>query len=88
MNDWTLKSANTIGDRCELVFARTITGPDGQDLEETATIWHERTSFGGSLQTVANWKANIKREVAVELASLNAAKQLPPRVDITADVAP
>lgn len=88
MTDWTLKSAHTIGDRCRIILARTETGPDGTGIEETRTVWHDRTSFNSQLQTLANWKANIKREIGSMLAGLNAAGQQPAPKDITAEVSP
>ena len=58
---WSIKSAHTIGDRCDIVLSRLATGPDGVVTEETQTNKHFRTSFGGGKQTLAQWKANIKR---------------------------
>ena len=70
---WSLKSAHTVGDRCDIVFTRTTPDAEGDPAEETHTVKHFRTSFGGSKQTLVQWKANIKREVAGLVALLNAA---------------
>ena len=83
---WSIKSAQTVGDQCDIVFARMVTGADGTDVEETHAVKHLRTSFGGTKQTLDQWKANIKREVAALVTSMNAADQAPVAQDITSDV--
>ena len=65
-----------------------VADPDGVATEETRTIKHLRTSFGGSKQTLVQWKANIKREVAGLITSMNAGDQTPAPKDITSDVSP
>jgi hypothetical protein len=85
---WSLKSAHTVDDECDIVFTRTVTDPNGVEIEETQTVKHLRTSFGGTKQTVAKWKANIKQEVAGLIASMNADDQSPAPKDITSDVSP
>ncbi len=85
---WSIKSAHTVGDQCDIVFSRMVTDPEGVDTEETRAIKHFRTSFGGSKQTLVQWKANIKREVGAMITLLNAADQAPAPTDITSDVSP
>lgn len=85
---WSIKSANTVGDQCDIVFTRMVTDAEQGPIEETHTFKHFRTSFGGSKQTLSQWKANIKREVAALIAKMNAGDQLPAPKDITSDVSP
>ena len=85
---WSLKSAHTVGDECDIVLTRTVANLQGDEIEETQTSKHLRTSFGGTQQTTGQWKANIKREVAGLITSMNAGDQAPAPKDITADVSP
>ena len=61
-------------------------GQDGTLV--TRTLRHERTSFPGSgLQTLAQWRVNIKREVAATIALWDAEEAVAaPPTDITAAV--
>lgn len=52
-----------------------------KDEPETQTTKHQRASFGGNAQTNTKWHANIKREIAADLADLNKAAST--GVDIT-----
>ena len=51
---------------------------------ETRTTRHQRTSFDGKAQTDSKWHANMKREIAADLADLNRAENT--GVDITSKV--
>ena len=51
---------------------------------ETRTTRHQRTSFDGEVQTDSKWHANMKREIAADLADLNRAENA--GVDITSEV--
>ena len=81
---WILDSAKTKGDICEIVYSETTKDEDEKDVVETRTVKHQRTSFGGKQQTVAQWHANIKREIAADLSDLNKAE--PTEMDITSKV--
>ena len=85
---WSIKSAHTVGDQCDIVFSRIVADPEGATTEETHATKHFRTSFGGSKQTFVQWKANIKREVAGLIVLMNAGDQSPTPKDITAEVSP
>ena len=55
-----------------------------KDEAETRTSRHERTSFDGEAQTDSKWHANMKREIAADLADLNRTEDA--GVDITSEV--
>lgn len=55
-----------------------------KDEAEARTTRHERTSFDGAAQTDSKWHANMKREIAADLADLNRAEVA--GVDITSKV--
>ncbi len=55
-----------------------------KDEAETRTTRHQRTSFDGKAQTDSKWHANMKREIAADLADLNRAENT--GVDITSKV--
>ncbi|MBC8280234.1 MAG: hypothetical protein H8E48_05560 [Chloroflexi bacterium] len=52
-----------------------------KDEAETRTTKHQRASFGGNAQTNTKWHANIKREIAADLADMNKSQNT--GVDIT-----
>ena len=79
---WELQSANKQDDTCVIVYSRTIQKDDGEDFTDTRTVRHYRNSR----QTVAQWYANIRREIAADLSDLNKEDNRPAETDITSRV--
>ena len=89
---WALEKAEQMGGVATITLKHLKS--DGTDDVDTAgnlvtrTLHHERTSFPGTgLQTLVQWRANIKREVAATISQLNDEETVAaPPTDITAEV--
>ncbi len=78
---WSLKTAIARGDRCAITYTRTIQNDEGDDVEETRVVHHDRVSFEDTPQTDAEWQTNIRGEIVADLSGLNPSR--PDPVDIT-----
>lgn len=75
---WEMKTVTTKGDEATIVLARIV------ETEETVIKKHYRAELDGKLQTLEEWRANIKNEIVGLLADMNAEESA--EVDITSQV--
>lgn len=83
---WRVVSAIQKGSVAEITLEIPRPQPGDPDAVERRVLKHYRSSFGGTVQTLAQWRANIKREVAARLRELNDAEDGEPETDILSAV--